>query len=200
MTALIVAAHPDPDSLTLALARRLAEDLPPAELADLAAEGFDPRFRAADRHSYRVAGEYPADVASEQRRLDAAEHLVLVFPVYWWSMPALLKGWIDRVFVNGWAFEIDPADGMRRKLGGLTVHLVPIAGDSAGVYDRHGYEQSLRTQIEHGVVDYCGAVRGTTAFVHDSEQEDAAARAASVDRAVAAVVAAVHGQAPAPAE
>jgi NAD(P)H dehydrogenase (quinone) len=200
MTALIVAAHPDQDSLTLALARRLAGELQSAELADLAAEGFDPRFSAADRHSYRVAGEYPADVASEQRRLDAAEHLVLVFPVYWWSMPALLKGWIDRVFVNGWAFEIDPADGMRRKLGGLTVHLVPIAGDSAGVYDRHGYEQSLRTQIEHGVVDYCGAVRGTTAFVHDSEQEDAAARAASVDRAVAAVVAAVHGQAPAPAE
>lgn len=83
MTALIVAAHPDRDSLTLALARRLAEELPPAELADLAAEGFDPRFSAADRHSYRVAGEYPADVASEQRRLDAAEHLVLVFPVYW---------------------------------------------------------------------------------------------------------------------
>ncbi|ROQ64390.1 NAD(P)H dehydrogenase (quinone) [Rathayibacter sp. PhB152] len=200
MTALIVAAHPDRDSFTLALARRLAEELPPAELADLAAEGFDPRFSAADRHSYRVAGEYPADVASEQRRLDAAEHLVLVFPVYWWSMPALLKGWIDRVFVNGWAFEIDPADGMRRKLGRLTVHLVPIAGDSAGVYERHGYEQSLRTQIEHGVVDYCGAVRGTTAFVHDSEQEDAAARAASVDRAVAAVVAAVRGRAPAPAE
>ncbi|AZZ51654.1 NAD(P)H-dependent oxidoreductase [Rathayibacter festucae] len=200
MTALIVAAHPDQDSLTLALARRLAEELQPAELADLAAEGFDPRFSAADRHSYRVAGEYPADVASEQRRLDAAEHLVLVFPVYWWSMPGLLKGWIDRVFVNGWAFEIDPADGMRRKLGGLTVHLLPIAGDSAGVYDRHGYEQSLRTQIEHGVVDYCGAVRGTTAFVHDSEQEDAAARAASVDRAVAAVVAAVRGQTAVPAE
>ena len=200
MTALIVAAHPDQDSLTLALARRLAEELQPAELADLAAEGFDPRFSAADRHSYRVAGEYPADVASEQRRLDAAEHLVLVFPVYWWSMPGLLKGWIDRVFVNGWAFEIDPADGMRRKLGGLTVHLLPIAGDSAGVYDRHGHEQSLRTQIEHGVVDYCGAVRGTTAFVHDSEQEDAAARAASTDRAVAAVVAAVRGQAPLPVE
>ncbi|ROQ06755.1 NAD(P)H dehydrogenase (quinone) [Rathayibacter sp. PhB93] len=200
MTALIVAAHPDQDSLTLALARRLAEELQPAELADLAAEGFDPRFSAADRHTYRVAGEYPADVASEQRRLDAAEHLVLVFPVYWWSMPGLMKGWIDRVFVNGWAFEIDPADGMRRKLGGLTVHLLPIAGDSAGVYDRHAYEQSLRTQIEHGVVEYCGAVRGTTAFVHDSEQEDAAARAASVDRAVAAVVAAVRGQTAVPAE
>lgn len=193
---LLVAAHPDHDSLTLALARRLAEELEPAVLADLAAEGFDPRFGPDDRRSYRVGGEYPADVLREQRRLDAAEHLVLVFPVYWWSMPALLKGWIDRVFVNGWAFEIDPVDGMRRNLGRLTVHLVPIAGDSVGVYERHGYEHSLRTQIEHGVVDYCGAVRGTTVFVHDSEQEDDAARAVSVDRAVAAVVASVRGRVP----
>jgi len=190
---LIVTAHPDPESLTSTIARRIAAAVGSVEVADLAAEGFDPRFSAADRHSYRVAGDFPEDVAREQRRLDGAEHLVLVFPVYWWSMPALLKGWIDRVFVNGWAFSIDPAGGMRRRLGALTVHLVPIAGDDAGVYERHGYEQSLRTQIEHGIVDYCGAVRGATVFVHESEQEDDEARRAAVDRAVEAVSAAVRG-------
>ncbi|MCM6763547.1 NAD(P)H-dependent oxidoreductase [Rathayibacter sp. ZW T2_19] len=190
---LIVTAHPDPESLTATTAKRIAESVGAVEVADLAAEGFDPRFSAADRHSYRVAGEFPEDVAREQRRLDGAEHLVLVFPVYWWSMPALLKGWIDRVFVNGWAFSIDPAGGMRRRLGALTVHLVPIAGDDAGVYERHGYEQALRTQIEHGIVDYCGAVRGVTAFVHESEQEDEGARRAAVDRAVEAVSEAVRG-------
>ena len=201
MKTLIVTAHPDPESLSNDVARRLAHVLDSeVEIADLAEEGFDPRFTLDDRRTYSTGRVVASDVAIEQRRIDEADHLVLVFPVYWWSMPALLKGWIDRVFVNGWAFEIDPADGMRRKLGGLTVHLVPIAGDSAGVYDRHAYEQSLRTQIEHGVVDYCGAVRGTTAFVHDSEQEDAAARAASTDRAVAAVVAAVRGWASLPVE
>ena len=189
---LLVTAHPDPESLTATTARRIAEVVGAVEIADLAAEGFDPRFSAADRHSYRVAGDHPEDVAREQRRLDRADHLVLVFPVYWWSMPALLKGWIDRVFVNGWAFSIDPAGGMRRRLGALTVHLVTIAGDDAGVYERHGYEQSLRTQIEHGIVDYCGAVRGVTAFVHESEQEDDGARRAAVDRAVESVSEAVR--------
>ncbi|MBO0983766.1 NAD(P)H-dependent oxidoreductase [Rathayibacter sp. SD072] len=192
MNTLIVTAHPDPESLTSTIARRIAAAVGSVEVADLAAEGFDPRFSAADRHSYRVAGDFSEDVAREQRRLDGAEHLVLVFPVYWWSMPALLKGWIDRVFVNGWAFSIDPAGGMRRRLGALTVHLVPIAGDDAGVYDRHGYEQALRTQIEHGIVDYCGAVRGVTVFVHESEQEDDSARRAAVDRAVEAVSEAVR--------
>ena len=206
MHALIVVAHHDPRSLTHSLVAQVAQGIAldnpghTIEIADLSAEGFDPRFSVADLAVHHREAPPPADVVAEQARIDRADAVVLVYPVYWWSMPALLKGWIDRVFVNGWAFEIDPADGMRRKLGGLTVHLVPIAGDSAGVYERHGYEQSLRTQIEHGVVDYCGAVRGTTAFVHDSEQEDAAARAASVDRAVAAVVAAVRGRAPLPVD
>ncbi|WP_349775054.1 NAD(P)H-dependent oxidoreductase [Curtobacterium sp. MCSS17_015] len=140
-------------------------------------------------------GRSPADVVREQQRLDTADHVVLVFPVHWWSMPALMKGWIDRVFVNGWAFDIDPADGTRRNLGRLTVHLLPVAGDTAGTYERHGYEQALRTQIEHGIVDYCGAVRGVTAFVYESEQDDDAARRALVDDAVQRIARAVTGAA-----
>lgn len=190
--------HPDPDSLTHHLAQRLATVLrstsAPAdvELADLAAEGFDPRYTLADRHTYRVGGDYTPDVAAEQERLDRATDLVLVFPVYWWSTPALLKGWFDRVFVNGWAFGLDAEGGIVRKLDRLRIHLLPVAGDDAGVYDRHGYEQAMRTQLEHGIVDFCGARRGVTAFVHDSEREDAAGRAAAVDAAVTAVVEAIR--------
>lgn len=190
--------HPDPDSLTHHLAQRLATELRstsgPAdvELADLAAEGFDPRYTLADRHTYRVGGDYTPDVAAEQERLDRATDLVLVFPVYWWSTPALLKGWFDRVFVNGWAFGLDAEGGIVRKLDRLRIHLVPVAGDDAGVYDRHGYEQAMRTQLEHGIVDFCGARRGVTAFVHDSEREDAEGRAAAVGAAVTAVVEAIR--------
>jgi NAD(P)H dehydrogenase (quinone) len=186
---LIVTAHPDPDSLTNDIAHRLARALKPGavEIADLAAEGFDPRFTRADRHTYSTGSDFPPDVAAEQHRLDGADHLVLVFPVYWWSMPALLKGWIDRVFVNGWAFDVNATDGIRRNLGALTTHLVPVAGDDAGVYDRHGYEQALRTQIEHGIIDYCGSRRGATAFVFESEREDAEARTKVVLNAVEAV-------------
>ncbi|PZE86294.1 NAD(P)H-dependent oxidoreductase [Curtobacterium sp. MCBD17_032] len=195
MQTLIVTAHPDPDSLTAGIARQLRDAVQPGEveLVDLAAEGFDPRFGPADRDAYRGTGALPDDVVHEQQRLDRAEHLVLVFPVHWWSMPALLKGWVDRVFVNGWAFDIDPDGGTRRNLGRLTVHLLPVAGDAAGTYERHGYEQAIRTQIEHGIVDYCGAVRGATAFVFESEQGDDVARRALVDDAVDRVARAVSG-------
>ncbi|MET3565537.1 NAD(P)H dehydrogenase (quinone) [Leifsonia sp. 563] len=196
MKTLIVTAHPEPDSLTNQIARRLASmlDPSPVEIVDLAAEGFDPRFTVADRRTYLTGGHVTPDVIAEQRRVDGADHLVLVFPVYWWSMPAQLKGWIDRVFVNGWAFTIDPEHGIRRNLGRLTIHLIPVAGDDAGVYERHGYEQALRTQIEHGIIDYCGSRRGATAFVYESEREDAAARERVIDEAVSAVRRAIEPQ------
>lgn len=193
MKTIIVTAHPDGTSLTASLAGRLAERLgtDDVELIDLDDEGFDPRFSAADRAAYRGEGEPPADVRMYQRRLDDADDLILVFPVYWWSMPALMKGWIDRVFINGWAFDIGPDGGTRRRLGELTVHLLLVAGDAAGTYDRHGYENAILTQIVHGIVDYCGARRGGVVFLHESEQEDEAARRAAaadaVERSVAAV-------------
>jgi len=200
MHTLLVAANPDPRSLTHYVLGRLEAALKPGsvEIADLAEERFDPRFTPADRRAYHDGGNYPADVTAEHRRLERATDFVLVFPVYWWSMPALLKGWIDRVFVNGWAFEYSPASGLRPKLQGLTTHLLPIAGDDCGAYERHGYESALRTQIEHGIVDYCGSQRGSTAFIYRSEQLAPEATVRAVDRAVRTISEAIRARANAP--
>ncbi|MFE6522949.1 NAD(P)H-dependent oxidoreductase [Streptomyces sp. NPDC057794] len=196
MHTLLVAANPDPESLTHYVLGRLEAALRPGsvEIADLAEERFDPRFTPADRRAYYEGGNYPADVMAEHRRLERATDLVLVFPVYWWSMPALLKGWIDRVFVNGWAFEHSPASGLRPKLQHLTTHLLPIAGDDSGAYERHGYESALRTQIEHGIVDYCGSRRGRTAFIYESEQPSSEATVRGVDRAVRSISEAINAR------
>ncbi|MFC8006747.1 NAD(P)H-dependent oxidoreductase [Streptomyces olivaceus] len=193
---LVVTAHPDPGSLTHHVAERLVPALRPGavEVADLHRERFDPRFTPADRRAYREDGGHSPDVVREHRRLDRATDLVLVFPVYWWSMPALLKGWIDRVFVNGWAFDVSAESGVRPRLQRLTTHLLPVAGADSGTYERHGYERALRTQIEHGFVDYVGSRRGATAFIHASEQPSSAATAASVTRAVRAVSEAVRSR------
>jgi NAD(P)H dehydrogenase (quinone) len=192
MTVLLVTAHPDPASLTHDVARRLGSALGDGvTTAHLAQEGFDPVFGMADRRSYLDGAPPAADVAAEQARLDAADHVVLVFPVWWWSMPALLKGWIDRTFITGWAFGIDDGGRIEKRLQRLTVHLVPVSGTSREAFARHGYLAAFETQVGHGILDYCGARRGATAFVHDSESGDRDAVAAEVDRAVAEVVAAV---------
>src|SRR5690606_10841444 len=111
MHALVVVANPDPRSLTHAVARRIAAGVAEggtansSEIADLATEGFDPRFTANDLAVHLELARPTRDVLAEQARIDHADALVLVYPVYWWSMPGLLKGWIDRVFTRGWAYD-----------------------------------------------------------------------------------------------
>ncbi|MDJ0110632.1 NAD(P)H-dependent oxidoreductase, partial [Rhodococcus erythropolis] len=127
MTTLVVVSHSDPQSLTQHVARSTADAIRDlggdVDIADLHAENFDPRFSKDDVNLFRGKGTPPADVVAEQDRIDRADDLILVFPMYWWSMPALLKGWIDRVFVSGWAYEITPGSEFVKKLDRLTVHL-----------------------------------------------------------------------------
>ncbi|MCC2608678.1 NAD(P)H-dependent oxidoreductase [Neorhizobium petrolearium] len=162
MHALIVVAHPEPGSLTHNVAAHIGHGITcdPAdsfEIADLAAEGFDPRFTAVDLAVHRREMAASADVIAEQARIDRADALVLVYPVYWWSMPGLLKGWIDRVFSNGWAYDEGADLKLVKKLQRLPVHLVAIGGADMRTYARHGYFGAMKTQIDHGIFDYCGA-------------------------------------------
>lgn len=177
MSSLVVVSHPVRDSLTNNAARAAFDAIRAAggdvEFADLAAEGFDPRFTAGDVDLYRGGGEVPANVIAEQARVDRADHLVLVFPMYWWSMPALLKGWIDRVFVGGWAYDGASASGVTGMLQRLTIDLVVVAGDDKESFERHGIPQAVRTQIERGIIEYCGATHGSTDYIYESDSKDA---------------------------
>ena len=161
MHALIVVANPNPVSFSHGVAAKVAEGITASgatfEIADLTAEGFDPRFSAADIAAHLREGPSPDDVVAEQTRIDRADALVLVYPVYWWSMPGLLKGWIDRVFTNGWAYDDMPGDRPIKRLRHLRVHLIAIGGATMRTYARHGYFGAMKTQINHGIFGYCGA-------------------------------------------
>jgi NAD(P)H dehydrogenase (quinone) len=178
MHALIVVAHPDPKSLSHGVAASLAEGVGMAghtfEIADIAAEGFDPRYTATDLAVHRREVAPAADVAAEQARIDGADTLVLVYPVYWWSMPALLKGWIDRVFANGWAYDEGAGIKPVKRLRHLKVHLVAIGGATTRTYARHGYFGAMKTQIDHGIFDYVGAPVATSELMLDTETLGAA--------------------------
>jgi NAD(P)H dehydrogenase (quinone) len=180
MHALIVVSHPDSESLTHAVARSFAEGVGQsgehtAEIADIAAEGFQPAFIQADRAAYFLQKPLPSDVLREQQRIDRADALVLVYPVYWWSFPGQLKGWIDRVFSNGWAYDEAPDGTLGKRLGRLDVHLIGIGGADGGTYARHGYDKAMRTQIDHGIFDFCGARVVTSEFLLDVNGQGGAA-------------------------
>lgn len=181
MHALIVVSHPDSQSLTHAVAQAFAKGLAASgghstEIADIAAEGFDPAFNQNDRSAYFLKAPLPSDIVREQARVDRADALVLVYPIYWWSFPGQLKGWIDRVFTNGWAYEETPDGKLIKRLGHLAVHLIGIGGAHARTYDRHGYAQAMRTQIDHGIFDFCGARLVSSQFLLDVNGQAAASQ------------------------
>jgi len=198
MHALVVTAHPDAASLTHAVARRVAEGIEAhpghtSEMADLAAEGFDPRFTHGDIELFKRRGAADASVLAEQQRIDGADLLVLVYPVYWWSMPGLLKGWIDRVFTQGWAYDDAPEGGTVKMLGRLAVQLIGIGGADQRTYARRGYADAMRTQIDQGIFGYCGApVVGSEFLLHADapSREEALRRAFEIGSGLA--VAAPH--------
>ena len=115
MRVLLILAHPVPESFAASIARTARETLEAdghsVDLLDLYAENFDPRLTVDERRSYF---EDPCDtsrVAGHVARLQAAEALVLVFPQWWFNLPAILKGFFDRVFAPGVAFRHDKAGG-----------------------------------------------------------------------------------------
>lgn len=175
MHALIVVSHPNPKSLTHAVAKRIVDGVissnpeNSAEIADLAAENFDPRFSTSDISVLYRQQEPSAEITAEHARIDRSDALVLVYPIYWWSMPGLLKGWIDRVFTNGWAYDDIPNSKIVKKLRRLHVHLVALGGADMRTYARHGYFGSMKNQIDHGIFDYCGARVATSELLLQSD-------------------------------
>lgn len=187
MHALVILSHPEPQSFSAALAHAVVAGVEQeghtAEIADLAAEGFDPRFNRDDLAAYRRKAADPEDVVREQRRIERADALVFVFPVYWWHMPALLKGWIDRVFSQGWAYDTDANNKTVGLLQPRPVHVLGVAGGSPGGYTRHGYDKAIATQIDHGIFAFSGLKNVTTQLLFEVENGDAALNKAHLDLA-----------------
>lgn len=117
MRLLVVHAHPVPESFGTALFRATVEAAEAAghevRTIDLHAEGFDPVMGAEERRAYDGAGE-PEDPVLRRHvdHLRWAEGIVLVYPTWWYSQPAMLKGWLDRVWRPGVAFHLGP-EGLR---------------------------------------------------------------------------------------
>ena len=177
MKFLCVLAHPEPASFTASLARHglsaLAKAGHAVELADLYATKFDP---VSDRRNFTgsanperydqqleerqasATGGYSTGLRSEMDRLAACDALILQFPIWWLGMPAIMKGWVDRVFAIGvtygggcW-FDRGMMRGKRAMLA-VTIGGTEQAYSSDGIY---GPAADVLRPINHGILAFCG--------------------------------------------
>jgi putative NADPH-quinone reductase len=124
MKVLVVFCHPIRDSFAGALLDRCVADLVAAghvvTVKDLYAEGFNPVLSAQERRDYEDAGADRRAIAGEIAALQAARGLLLIYPTWWYGLPAMLKGWFDRVWLPGVAFALDSDRGISTHLlGGI---------------------------------------------------------------------------------
>jgi NAD(P)H dehydrogenase (quinone) len=170
MHVLVVFCHPKRASFCGLVLERLTQGLVASghsfEVADLHAEGFEPVFLESDFVQFE-GGTLPASILAEQARVDRSDAIAFVAPIWWLGLPAMLKGWFDRVWSNGWAYEFenDPEGSLLRP---RPFAFVFTAGGSRGSYARHGYDAALDTILRVGVLSWCGVTESTVAILHDT--------------------------------
>lgn len=184
-TILWVSAHPEPRSLNGVLRGEAIAYLHQAGHrvleSDLYAMGWNPVLHArdgghlsgdepttfrvsADTRAAFLANTQPPEVAREQVKLRQADVVIVQFPLWWYGMPAILKGWFDRVFVSGFAFGTDPETGKRLrfeqgKLVGKRALVVTTLGDrplAIGPRGKSGELCELLFGLLHGTFAYTG--------------------------------------------
>jgi NAD(P)H dehydrogenase (quinone) len=177
MQALIVHAHPEPQSFCSALAARarlvLEEGGHQVTVSDLYAMGFNPvssranfktvkdpnylKLQAEERHAAATGGFAP-DLQAEMDKVSRADLLLFTFPLWWFSVPAILKGWVDRVFAMGFAY----GGGRiyeRGVFAGRRAMLVLTTGSPESGFGPEGWHGDLNRclyHVQHGMLAFCG--------------------------------------------
>ncbi len=160
MKALVIYGHPNPASLNAAIKDRVVETLRAGghevSVRDLYKEGFDPVLAAEDFQQMRQ-GKARADVAQEQAAIRAADLVVFVFPIWWFNLPAVLKGYVDRVLSYGFAYAADPTT---KQIVGLLKDkkavLINTTGGPEVHYEQGGMRAVLTKTVDEGIFAFCG--------------------------------------------
>ncbi len=155
-TILILNAHPNRDSFCNALAesyRSGAEsssaDVKLINLIDL---DFDPILKSTNSQD----NELEPDILKVQEKISKANHLVFVYPNWWGTYPALLKGFFDRVFTSGFAFRYQTKKPMPEKLLTGKSARVIVTMDTPTWYYSIGYRKPGHNSMKRSILELCG--------------------------------------------
>ncbi|WFB69802.1 NAD(P)H-dependent oxidoreductase [Chryseobacterium sp. WX] len=158
MRHLIIYAHPNENSLNHHLLNTVIETLQSHNeeiiVRDLYDIGFNPVLSLNDMQGQRM-GKLSDDVKTEQDHISWAEQITFIYPIWWTGLPAMMKGYIDRVFSYGFAYRYD--QGIQKGLlkGKKTV-IINTHGKSHEEYEKTGMDKALTLTSDNGIFVYSG--------------------------------------------
>ena len=158
MNYLLVYAHPNPKSFNHAVKEEIVAQIRQqggeVQVRDLYQLGWDPVLSANDfaQFSQRTT---PPDIEAEQELIRNADRIIFVYPIWWFGMPAILKGYIDRVFSRGFAYDMQ-GHIIKGLLKDKKVMLFNTTGGPNFAYWLMGYRLALKVAIAIGIFNFCG--------------------------------------------
>lgn len=153
---LIINGHPDKESFCFALAEKYKKGADAAGSDCKLVNLIDLAFNPILTNGYRKISELEPDLVKMQQEILAADHLVWVYPNWWSTFPALLKGFIDRVFVPGFAFKYrENSPFWDKLLKGKTARLI-VTMDTPWWYYWLVNRNAGHNAMKIGVLEFCG--------------------------------------------
>lgn len=158
MKNLIVYAHPNSGSLNHFFKQTVLESLQKSgeeiEVRDLNQINFNPVLSLEDMNGQRM-GKVADDVKTEQDFIAWADRIIFIYPIWWTGMPAIMKGYIDRVFSYGFAYRYD--QGIQKGLlTGKKTIIINSHGKSNAEYEAMGMDKALALTSDTGIFTYSG--------------------------------------------
>lgn len=167
MKHLIIFSHLNPKSFTKAIVDKVVEvgtaKGHEIKVIDLYADKFNPVLEFPDIQGMFMGGETPADVKAYQELMLWADHYTVVYPMWWGQMPAMLKGFMDRVLANKFAFEYGP-EGPKGLLTNRTARVIINTGTPNELYAQTGMHDAQKRVNGPGLFGFCGIEAEFTFF------------------------------------
>lgn len=159
MNHLIVYAHPFEDSFNHAILENAVVALEnkghSVVVRNLYAIRFNPVLSPLDFKELR-SGHTPNDIATEQAYIKNADAITLIYPLWWTGMPAILKGYIDRIFAYGFAYQYTKEGILEGLLSNKKGFMLTTQGTPNAYYDASGMTKSLKQTTDEGILSFCG--------------------------------------------
>jgi len=156
---LIIFAHPNPDSFNGAILKRIENKLKEKEYQFISKNlyqlNFNPILNMNDAERMKNS-TVADDVALEHGDIEWAKNIVFVYPIWWAGQPAILKGWIDRVFNRGFAYAPQEDGTVKGLLSDKTVMVFTTSGSSEENMRQSGMYDAMEKIMLQGILGFCG--------------------------------------------